>query len=186
MRNTTELISWAQPTNERLLVDHIFTLPMILSTRVMHSSLLSRLAVIGMPRYLIGRSPYWKPVMRVQADWNSTRHPPNTSCDLVWLALSPEQLWNSFKLCIIIFNVRGWALQKIRTSSVNIRWFSFRPLQLGWKRIVGENSPWSSSLKNTPWSRQKKKKRGESVSLFEAPSSLECPTLLAIYMNGKR
>ena len=44
-------------------MDHVFNLAVILSTKLLHSSLLSLLAVIGAPRYLKGSEPTENPVM---------------------------------------------------------------------------------------------------------------------------
>ena len=131
------LRSCAVPAKEIFLVLHSLILATILSTRALHSSLLYLLAVSGTPKYLIGKVPSWNPVISKHCYCKGRERPPKTIWDFSWLACEPALLWKIFKLLLIIWRVRGWALQKIITSSANIRWFSFKALHEGWKPNCG-------------------------------------------------
>ena len=58
----TEFINCALPIKEMVLVDHCLIFPIIFSTKFWHSNLLSLLAVMGTPRYFIGKALSLNPV----------------------------------------------------------------------------------------------------------------------------
>ena len=51
MPKITLFINLALPAKEMLLVDHVYTLAVIVSTRLLHSILANLLVVIGTPKY---------------------------------------------------------------------------------------------------------------------------------------
>ena len=57
MPKMTEFKSCAVPAKEMDLEDHSLTLPIIFFTNDLHSTLLSLLNVIGIPRYFKGKDP---------------------------------------------------------------------------------------------------------------------------------
>ena len=129
---TTEFISCALPTNEIFLVDHCLIFPIILSARIWHSILLSLLAVIGTPRYLIGKVPSLYPISSRCCCWNRGLQPPQTSYDLSGLAWRSITWWKVSRAFLMICRVGKWALLKKSTSLANIKWFSFNCLHVGW------------------------------------------------------
>jgi len=60
-----------------------FTLADILSTSILHSSLVNLLAVMGIPRYLKGSTPSENPIADKICCFILSLHPPITTWDLV-------------------------------------------------------------------------------------------------------
>jgi len=91
MPNRIEFTSTNLPTYEICLEAHVVILTVIFSTRVLHSTLESLLAVIRSPKYVNGGCPLVNPVKPKQSGFSIVQLPPKTIWDLDMFALSPVQ-----------------------------------------------------------------------------------------------
>jgi len=91
MPNGTEFTSTNLPAYEICLEAQVVILVVIFSTRVLHSTLQSLLAVIGSPKYVNGSCPSVNPVKAKHSAFTVVQLPPNIIWDLDMSALSPVQ-----------------------------------------------------------------------------------------------
>jgi len=96
-------------------------LDVIFSTSVLHSTLDNLLAVIGSPKYVIGRCPSENPIKSMHSFLTAGLVPPNTIWDFDMLALSPVHVVKRWKASIRSLNDVREALQKMTKSSANMR-----------------------------------------------------------------
>ena len=172
----TEWISVALPAYDKCLHDHVFILAVILSTKHLHSSLVSLLAVMGMPKYLNGRDPFWNPVTRKMSCSVFSLHPLSTIADLSKFTVSPVLAENDWKASIRSFTDFTSAAQKSMRSSVNIRWVRLSFLQLGWYLSEGlVHAIWRARER---YSMVRTNKRGDKGSPYLSPRPpWKCPAV---------
>jgi len=128
--NRTVLTETALPAYKMCLIVHVRILAVILSTKSPHSTFVSLLAVMGIPRYLNGSLPSANPVASRHSFCMAVHSPPKIICDLCRLAFRPMQLVNTLKAPINSWTVVGFALQK--KSFANMRCVIPISLQWGW------------------------------------------------------
>ena len=163
----TPLINIALPAKERLLVAQIWMRAVIFSTKVLHSNLVSRLAMMGMPRYIMGSVPSWKFAACRQWVCNSGVHPLRKSWDFWRFASSPAQCEKELRASFMVWMVRTPALPNKMRSSANIRWVSLSFLQFGWYLKTGSVLDFCIILEK--YSMASTKRRGDKGSPYRRP-----------------